>query len=210
MDANQTLMSAVAAIVNSGAARANTEKADAGLTATMRELFIENSHSDSEFVAMFGNGAAPKAKDFIAGELATEVRQQVAALVASKKAADKDAVAAGADKRALDCLKSRLSECRRLFKLGGQPGKDESIRNAIKRYEKVAGDAKEKAPRPEGNETETFVIPDELTADKLADALSLWITHQTPAKVAALSKKLPDFLPGAESKPARRRVDKAA
>ena len=145
----------------------------AGVAKAIAELFAEAS-ATGRFEQVFGNGKLGKENQ--PGELRLAVETKTAKMEKGKR----DGI--------LKMLKVRLSEARKLNRAGGIPQKGEDIQAALKRY------AKEKAPKPEGN-SKVFSIPEELGADALADALSLWLAKQTPAKQKAFSADLKDFLP---------------
>ena len=145
----------------------------AGVAKAIAELFAEAS-TTGRFEQVFGNGKLGKENQ--PGELRTAVEAKTAKMEKGKR----DGI--------LKMLKVRLSEARKLNRAGGIPQKGEDIQAALKRY------TKGKAPKPEGN-SKTFSIPEELGADALADALSLWLAKQTPAKQKAFSADLKDFLP---------------
>ena len=178
--ANVNLVSlAVSAIVESGKFKAKHESHGATLGTVMTELFADVAGSDESFIEVFGNGKAPKAKDFIAGTLATGVRGKL----------PKDKAAAEA---ILSTLKARLSECRALHRLEGMPQKGESVQKALKRYKNAPA---KKDAKPEGNATaEKVLIAADASMDDISEALSVWIANHGSAAVG-LASKLADFMP---------------
>lgn len=163
----KTVESVASEFVSTYKAQDRAKTAGAVVAKAIAELFVTASAAGC-FDQVFSTGKA--------GELRTAVLEKAKkARIANVEALSKT-------------LKVRLSEARRLYRLGGIPQKGEDIQAALKRY------AKEKAPKPEGN-SKAFSIPEELGADALADALSLWLAKQTPAKQKAFSADLKDFLP---------------
>ena len=170
------LNAAVSSIVESGKARTKAESTGASMSKAITALYADVNGNEADFIEAFGNGENPKSKTFKAGALAEQVK--------AKLPKDKTL-----HKAILDCLKSRLSEARKLRKLGGMPGAEESIQQAIKRYNKPA----EKPAKPEGNST-SWAIPESASMDEIADQLSMWVAKHGAAS-AGLVKKLADFLP---------------
>lgn len=133
------------------------------------------------FEEVFGNGKL--GKENLPGTLRAAIEAKTAKM--------------GKEKRegVLKMLKVRLSEARKLHRLEGVPREGEDIQAALKRYAKP----KETTARTEGN-TKAFTIPEELGADALADALSLWLAQQSPAKQKAFAADLKDFMPKAPAR----------
>lgn len=171
------VISAVSAIVDLGKSNHDADKHGKAVALAITALFADVNGNDADFINAFGNGKAPKAKDFKAGALAEGVRAKVAKLAKDKR----DSI--------LAVLKTRLSEARRLRKQGGMPAKGETIQQALKRYAK----APEKTAKPEGN-TSAWAIPETASMDEIADQLSVWIAKHGNASTG-LASKLADFLP---------------
>ena len=130
------------------------------------------------FVALFGNGEAPKSKGYLPGSIAVSTREAIAKVAKAKQ------------QKALDILKTRLSECRRAFKAGIVLADNEPVQAALKRIPKTPAEVKPASSDTSG----AFTIPTTATMDEIAEALSMWVaTHGNAA--AGLSKKLADFLP---------------
>lgn len=166
-------------IVSTGEARMRESTAGAQLAMTIANLYAEANGSDADFVAVFGNGENPKSATYVAGALADDVKARIAKMAKAKR----DSI--------LTVLKSRLSETRRLRKLGGFPQEGETIAQALKRYVKPAA----KEAKPEGNTTaEKVVIAADASMDDIADALSIWVAKHGAAS-AGLVAKLGEFLP---------------
>ncbi len=180
---NTTLhTAAVSAIVESGKAAARHESFGAVLASAISALFADVAGNDKEFIAEFGNGRPPKAKDFVAGKLAEDVR----AKLKGKSKAEQESIA--------NTLKSRLTEVRKLHKLEGMPQKDESIRNAIKRYEKPAPKDDKGAAAPAGKAMTLEEFAASATVAEIADLVTLWTARHGNAAVG-LAKALTDTLP---------------
>ena len=170
--------SAVSAIVEMGGAQLKHQTAGASVATAISALFADVNGSDDAFIEAFGNGMAPKAKAYKAGSLAEGVKAKIAKMAKDKR------------EQILSILKVRLSEARKLRKLGGMPSKGESIQAALKRYQTPA----EKQAKPEGNESHKVAIADDASMDDIADALSVWVAKHGSAS-AGLVAKLADFLP---------------
>ena len=157
------------------------------LSASMSALFAE-CDTDAAFAEIFGNGINGKAH--IPGLLRDAVEARIVKLSKEKKEATRN------------MLRVRFSEARKLRRAEGMPQKGESIQSALKRYVKPV----ERVARPGGNDTDKFVIPAELSVEKMAEAFSVWMSEQTPAKMKAVAAELQDML-----KPAKKvAVKKAA
>ena len=154
------------------------EKAKADLSIHLAAAFKSVPKGDVKaFALLFGNGEPPKSKAYSAGSIASAVRTAIAKVSKDKQ------------KKALDILKTRLSECRKAFKAGIVLTADESVQTALKRIPKSP-----KAPATPENKDKAFEIPANASMDDVAEALSVWVaTHGNAA--AGLSKKLADFLP---------------
>ena len=154
------------------------EKAKADLSIHLATAFKSVAKNDVKaFALLFGNGEPPKSKAYSAGSIASAVRTAIAKVSKDKQ------------KKALDILKTRLSECRKAFKAGIVLTADESVQTALKRIPKSP-----KAPATPENKDKAFEIPANASMDDVAEALSVWVaTHGNAA--AGLSKKLADFLP---------------
>lgn len=163
-------------LVKSFDAKAKSESSGAVVAKMIAERFAQ-CDSDASFEAAFGNGKL--GKENTAGSLRLAVEDRIKKLTKEKQAG------------VLHLLKVRLSETRKLHRAGGFPQKGETVQQALKRY------ASPKAAQTEGH-AKAFSIPEEMTADALATALSEWAVKQTPAKLASLAKELPDFLPAAK------------
>jgi hypothetical protein len=141
-------------------------------------LFVKHNSNDDAFVGCFGNGELGKAN--VPGEIKTAMDAKTAKMQKDKREAINK------------MLKVRLSEARKLRKLGGIPAEGEDVQAALKRYNKPA----EKSAKPEGNEKtgDAVVIPESASMDDIADALSVWIAKHGAAS-KGLATKLADFLP---------------
>jgi hypothetical protein len=176
--ANQTSLTLVATVAGLfvETVKSDLRAASIGgkLSASMTALFAE-CDTDAAFAEVFGNGVNGKAH--IPGLLRDAVEAKIVKLSKEKKEAVRN------------MMRVRFSEARKLRRAEGMPQKGESIQSALKRYVKPA----EKQARPGGNAKGMFEIPEELTHDQLADALSLWLSAQTPAKAKALADDLRDM-----------------
>ena len=154
------------------------EKAKADLSIHLATAFKSVAKNDVKaFALLFGNGEPPKSKAYSAGSIAAAVRAAIAKVSKDKQ------------KKALDILKTRLSECRKAFKAGLVLAESESVQTALKRIPKTP-----KAPVTPDAKDKGFKIPADASMDEIAEALSVWVaTHGAAA--AGLSKKLADFLP---------------
>lgn len=154
------------------------EKAKADLSIHLAAAFKSVPKGDVKaFALLFGNGEPPKSKAYSAGSIAAAVRAATAKVSKDKQ------------KKALDILKTRLSECRKAFKAGLVLAESESVQTALKRIPKTP-----KAPTTPDAKDKAFEIPANASLDDVAEALSVWVaTHGNAA--AGLSKKLADFLP---------------
>ena len=177
--ANSKTVSLVAAISDKIAAAAGAkikaETLGGSLALQMSALFAE-CDSDEAFAEVFGNGI--NGKDHVAGLLRDAVETKIAKCTAKTK----DAVR--------NMLRVRMSEARKLRRLGGMPQKDELIQAALKRYQKPAT----KDAKPGGNESSKVSIAADASMDDIADALSVWVAKHGSAS-AGLVAKLADFLP---------------
>ena len=149
------------------------------------ELFAL-AEATGKFEEYFGNGKL--GKENTPGTLKQAVDAKCAKMIPAKR----DGIA--------KMLKVRLSEARKLHRLEGVPREGEDIQAALKRYVKPVA----RSPKPEGNATEAFVIPEELTHEKLAEALSVWLAAQTPAKAEALGADLADIFKPVPARTPRR------
>ena len=172
------IQAAVSAIVEMGGAQLKHQSAGAAVSKAITAVYADVNGSDDAFVEAFGNAMAPKAKAFKAGSIAEGVKAKIAKMTKEKR------------EQILSILKVRLSEARKLRKLGGMPAKDETIQAALKRYSKPA----EKQAKPEGNESGKVSIAEDASMDDIADALSVWVAKHGAAS-AGLVSKLADFLP---------------
>ena len=167
----------VAALVATVDSKGRADSVGAKFTAALTAYYVANSHNDAEFFAAFGNGK--NGKERTAGALRTAADAKIAKFAKDRR----EAVEL--------MLRVRLSEARKLFRLGGMPADGEAIQTAVKRYAKPAA----KPARPEGNEkAETFSIPEEMSAHDVAEAFSKWMAAQTAAKVKAFSVEMADML----------------
>lgn len=186
--ANQSIVSRVEVIAgniaNAFGAKVKAETLGGALAVQMSELFAE-CDSDALFAEVFGNGVNGKAH--VPGLLRDAVELKIAKMSADKKEGIRN------------MLRVRMSEARKLRRLGGMPQKGEQLQAALKRYQK----APERNARPEGNDKAKFSIPEELTHEQLADALSIWLSAQTPAKANALAADLKDMFKPAPAKKVR-------
>lgn len=188
--ANQTTIALLGTIstmiVESFTAKAKADSLGGKLAVRMAELFALCT-TDAEFEEVFGNGI--NGKEHKPGMLREQVDLTIAKMAKPKQEGVRN------------MLRVRMSEARKLRRLGGFPAKDENLQAALKRYQKAAP----RAARPEGNAKDGFVIPAELTHEQLAEALSHWLTEQTPAKAKALAADLKDMFA-----PPAKKVRKAA
>ena len=186
VDVAVSVESCAAGIVSAYEHTHKAQSVGAQVSKAIAELFAV-SEAEGTFETVFGNGKLGKENQ--PGTLKQAIDAKCAKMAKDKR----EGIA--------KMLKVRLSEARKLHRLEGVPQKGEDIQAALKRYNKAA----EKAPKPEGNAKE-FKIPEEISADALADALSVWLANQTTAKQNAFAADLKDFLP----KPSRTRQPKAA
>ena len=185
MKANIATMQANIAnvLVNAADARIKSDNAGAVLALAIAELYAVTSVSQSSFFNVFGNGEPPKSKEYKAGTLAETVRERIARLGEEKQ------------KKALDVLKTRLSEARRAFKAGLILGDNETVQQAIARHNKNTASASTPNTAPKADDSTSNVrIAPSATMDEIADALSIWIASHGSA-ASSLAKKLGDFLP---------------
>lgn len=178
--ANSKTVSLVAAISDKIAAAAGAkikaETLGGSLALQMSALFAE-CDTDEAFAEVFGNGI--NGKDHVAGLLRDAVETKIAKCTAKTK----DAVR--------NMLRVRMSEARKLRRLGGMPQKDELIQAALKRYQKAPAP---KDAKPGGNESSKVSIAADASMDDIADALSVWVAKHGSASVGLVAK-LADFLP---------------
>ena len=155
------------------------EKAKADLSIHLAAAFKSVPKGDEKaFALLFGNGEPPKSKAYSAGSIAAAVRAAIAKVSKDKQ------------KKALDILKTRLSECRKAFKAGIVLTADESVQTALKRIPKAP-----KTPAtPETKAGEKFSIPESASMNEVADALSVWVAVHKTASVG-LARLLADCLP---------------
>lgn len=180
-----TAESIAAELVSQFDANKRSETVGAKVAIMIAELFSA-CDSDLKFEQQFGNGKLGKENK--AGAIKEAVDAKCAKMTKEKR----EGVA--------KLLKVRLSEARKLRRLEGMPAEGETIQAALKRYKPAA----QSAPRPEGNETTKFVIPAELSADALAEALSLWLKDQNAAKAKAFAKDVAEFLAPAKAPRSRK------
>jgi hypothetical protein len=181
-----TAESIAAELVSQFDANKRSETVGAKVAIMIAELFSA-CDSDLKFESQFGNGKLGKENKVGA------IKEAVEAKCAKMTKEKREGVA--------KLLKVRLSEARKLRRLEGMPAKGETIQAALKRYKPAA----QSAPRPEGNESPAkFVIPAELSADALADALSLWLKDQNAAKAKAFAKDVAEFLAPAKAPRSRK------
>ena len=166
----------VESVINTYTYGEKSKTAGGVVAKTIAEFYAVTNGNDKEFTFYFGNGIKGKQNDV--GEIRRAVDKRIAKMPEAKRTG------------IVNIVKQRLAEARKLREeYNGMPQKDETIQSALKRY---AG-TKAKSAKPEGNDVQKFTIPEELTHEQLADALSLWLAAQTPAKAKALAKDIEDM-----------------
>lgn len=167
----------VESVINTYTYGEKSKTAGGVVAKTIAEFYAATNGNDKEFAFYFGNGIKGKQNDV--GEIRRAVDKRIAKMPEAKRTG------------IVNIVKQRLAEARKLREeYKGMPQKDETIQSALKRY---AGPGKKREGKPEGNDVQKFTIPEELTHEQLADALSLWLSAQTPAKAKALAKDIEDM-----------------
>lgn len=195
---SSSFVSAVSAVVSAVVTTAEHELSLNGKKASLSDA-VSNLYrlikkgDTATAVRIFGNGLT--GKQHIAGELAGELRKAIAAYTLDAKGEPLTGAELAAGKvrqtKALNVLKQRASEARRLFAAGVVLKAGESVQTALKSVPKASAPAEQKAT---AEAPAAWCIPADASMDDIAEQLSIWVAKHGNA-ASGLAAKLADFMP---------------